>query len=126
MLKNNFFTIQKIEIGDKYTAHIKLNAAHKIFEGHFPGNPITPGVCITQMVKETVEEITNKRLDIVTGDNIKFTAILNPIETPEVELNIVLKDKENGLLHADASLTAGTNSYFSFKGSYKESTTLEK
>lgn len=52
MLLNDFFKITDIKNADKYTISIEMNPKHDIYKGHFPGNPITPGVCLTQMVKE--------------------------------------------------------------------------
>ncbi len=120
MLLNDYFKIKNIESGEKYLIDIELNANHKVYQGHFPGNPVAPGVCLTQMVKETVEHITNKKLTMVTGDNIKFTAILNPEITPFVQMTLSLKTKENGLLQADSSVKSGEIGYFSIKASFKE------
>lgn len=120
MLINDYFKIKEIQTGEKYLIDIELNPKHEIYKGHFPGNPVAPGVCLTQMVKETVEHILNKKLTMVTGDNIKFTAILNPEETPNVQLALALKTKENGLLQADGNVKSGEVSYFSIKASYKE------
>ncbi len=119
MLLNDFFKIISIESGEKYIINIEMNAKHKIYEGHFPGNSVAPGVCLTQMVKETVEHITNQKLMMVTGDNIKFTAVLNPEVNPNVIMKLSLKTKENGLLHADSSISAGEIGFFSFKGSFE-------
>ena len=120
MLLNDFFKIKNIEQNENYSIQIELNPHHTIYKGHFPGTPITPGVCLTQMVKETVEHITQKSLLLVTGDNIKFTAILNPLENPLVTLTLTLKTKENGNLHADSRITNKEINFFSFKGSFKE------
>lgn len=120
MLLNDFFSIKNIESGEKHTIQITLNTNHKVYKGHFPENPIAPGVCLTQMVKETVEHITNKKLTMVTGDNIKFTAILNPEVNPNVTMSLSIKTKENGLLQADSTVHSGETSFFSFKGSFKE------
>jgi len=120
MLLNDFFTIKNIEAGEKYTIQIELNPKHKVYQGHFPGNPIAPGVCLTQMVKETVEHITKKKLTMVTGDNLKFTAILNPEVNPNVTMTLALKTKENNLLHADSTIRSDATSFFSFKGSFRE------
>jgi len=30
-------------------SRIALNKDHPVFEGHFPGNPILPGVCTVKM-----------------------------------------------------------------------------
>ena len=120
MLLNDFFKITDIQNAEKYTISIALNPKHKIYEGHFPGNPVAPGVCLTQMVKETIEHITTKQLTMVTGDNIKFTAVLNPEINSNVIMTLSLKNKENGLLYADSTITAGEKSFFSFKGNFKE------
>ena len=120
MLLNDFFKITSIENAEKHIASIELNPKHQIFNGHFPGNPVVPGVCLTQMVKEVVEHITQKKLWMVTGDNLKFTAILNPGIQPNVILTVGIKNKENGDLQADATVTAEGTSFFSFKGSFKE------
>ena len=121
MLLNSFFTITDIQQAEKYTVSIALNPDHEVYKGHFPGNPIAPGVCLTQMVKETVEQITNKQLTMVTGDNMKFTAILNPLVTPNVTMTLSIKTKENGHLQADSNVTAAETSFFSIKASFKES-----
>ena len=120
MLLNDFFKITDIKNADKYTISIELNSKHKIYEGHFPGNPVMPGVCLTQMVKETVEHIINKKLTMVTGDNLKFTAILNPERNPDITMTLNFKTKENALLQVDSVVLAGDTSFFSFKGSFKE------
>ena len=72
------------------------------------------------MVKETVEFITKKKLLLVKGDNLKFTAVLNPEITPLVILTLTLKNKEEGLIYADGIISAGATNFFSFKGSYKD------
>jgi 3-hydroxyacyl-[acyl-carrier-protein] dehydratase len=120
MLLNDFFKITNVQNGEKYTISIELNPKHIIYSGHFPGNPITPGVCLTQMVKETVEHITNKKLMMVKGDNLKFTAVLNPEIHPAVTMTLNLKNKEEGLLHADSIISGNDTNFFSFKGSFKE------
>ena len=120
MLVNKFFTIKNIQQGEKYLVNIELNPAHEVYKGHFPGNPIAPGVCLTQTVKETVEHITGKHLTMVTGDNLKFTAILNPEVHPNVDMTLSLKIKENGLLQADSIVSSGETNFFSIKASFKE------
>ena len=120
MLINDFFTIKDIQNPEKYIVSIELNSKHKVYKGHFPGNPVAPGVCLTQMVQETVEQIIGKKLTMVSGDNLKFTAVLNPEINPNVILTLSLKTKDNGLLQADGTVTSGETSFFSVKASYKE------
>jgi 3-hydroxyacyl-[acyl-carrier-protein] dehydratase len=120
MLLNNFFKINNVASADKHTVDIELNAYHNIYKGHFRGNPVAPGVCLTQMVKETVQHITGKKLMMETGDNLKFTAVLNPMVHSKVVMTLSLKDREDGTLQADSTLTAGETNFFTFKGSFRE------
>lgn len=85
MLKDNFFTIEErtqTEKGWEYC--IAINASHAIYQAHFPQNPVTPGVCIVQMMKEIAEDCCSKSFFICSLKNVKFLQILNPIENPEV------------------------------------------
>lgn len=120
MLLTNFFKILHVESSEKHRIDVELNAEHPIYKGHFPGTPVMPGVCLTQMVKESVEHITGKRLQMVTGDNLKFTAVLDPTVYPKVQITLSLKDKENGLLQADSLVSSGEINFFTFKGSFRD------
>ena len=125
MLLNSFFTINEIRQAEKYTIRISLNPQHEVYKGHFPGNPIAPGVCLTQMVKETVEHITGKQLMMASGDNLKFTAILNPEVNPDVTMILGLKTRENGILQADCTVSAGETSFFSIKAGFREGVAVQ-
>lgn len=120
MLLNDFFKITDVQNGEKYIVSIEMNPKHDIYNGHFPGNPITPGVCLTQMVKETVEHITKKKLQMVKGDNLKFTAILNPEVNANVTMSLSIKIKDDGLFQADSVISAESTNFFTFKGHFKE------
>lgn len=93
----DFYTLEtqeKTESGS-FIANIKLNQAHDIFNGHFPGNPVTPGVCMMQIVKELTEEFTRKKLFLKTASNVKFMAIINPFETPDLKMQLDINEGEN-------------------------------
>ena len=121
MLLNDFFKITDIQGNDNYRVNIELNPAHSIFQGHFPNNPITPGVCLTQMVKECIEHITGKKLMLVNGTNLKFMAVLSPLVHPQVTITIQLKNKGDEFIYADSQISFGNITFFTFKGSFKES-----
>jgi 3-hydroxyacyl-[acyl-carrier-protein] dehydratase len=80
-LLNDFFHIVESErIEEIYVCKIKLNAGHIIYKAHFPGNPITPGVCLMQMVTECLERDLGKKLYVKEVKNIKFLSVLSPVE----------------------------------------------
>jgi 3-hydroxyacyl-[acyl-carrier-protein] dehydratase len=65
-------------------AKLKLNAADSIYEGHFPEQPITPGVVQMAMVKELIADHLQRKLALKKINNCKFLAILNPTITPAI------------------------------------------
>lgn len=69
-------------------ATIKLNAAHEVFKGHFPGNPVMPGVCMIQIIKELAEKATGKALFLSVATNVKFMAIINPEKNDLIQLQL--------------------------------------
>lgn len=92
----DFYTLQSHEKAENgsITANIILNKDHDIFKGHFPGNPVTPGVCMMQIVKELTEEFTSSKLFLKSASNVKFMAIINPVETPELKLQLDITENE--------------------------------
>jgi len=80
-------------------ATIIFNPEHEIFKGHFPDQPVVPGVCMVQMVKEFMELATEQQLLFHKGHQIKFLQLIVPEKTAVVQVNISWK-KEN-----DAYLT---------------------
>ncbi len=77
-------------------AEIHLNKDNEIFKGHFPGNPVMPGVCMIQIIKELTEKATEKSLFLSQTSNIKFMAIINPNVTPDLAINITITEIEDG------------------------------
>ncbi|MDR1602781.1 MAG: glycosyltransferase [Tannerella sp.] len=78
-LIDDFFHILQMhenESGFVYT--IALNKDHFIYRAHFPGNPITPGVCIIQLCKELMEHRLKRPLFVRRALNVKFLSVINP------------------------------------------------
>lgn len=94
MLLNHFYSVLQLEKIDSlnYKASVRLNASHDIFKGHFPGNPITPGVCMIQMIKEISESILSKKLFMNQCSNVKFMALINPEVNSELVLNLEISE----------------------------------
>ena len=88
MLEGTLFTIinQNVE-GQEADFEVRLNAAHPIYGGHFPGDPVTPGVCILQMACDMMEKIRGNALYIQTLKNVKFMNVIRPNEVPCVHFH---------------------------------------
>ena len=98
MLLKDFYVLNSLEPtgAGTYVASIKLNAAHIIFKGHFPGDPITPGVCVVQIIKELSQQIIGAPLAMMNAASIKFVAIINPELTPDLSFAMEIKDCDDG------------------------------
>ncbi|MBC7864936.1 MAG: 3-hydroxyacyl-ACP dehydratase [Bacteroidia bacterium] len=118
MLINDLFEIIEIShTGNKIISKIKLNAAHKIYGGHFPGNPITPGVVQIEIVKEILESVYKKELKLSSMSRCKFLKILNPNETPFVTIDIAVSENP---LHVSASGTENEIIYFKLSAVFSD------
>ena len=99
MLLKNFYEIQSLEQkGQQHEAVITINKSHEVFKGHFPGNPIMPGVCMMQIIKELTEQITGNTLMMQSLSNVKFMALINPEINPELRLELDIATTDDGLI----------------------------
>lgn len=98
MLLKDFYKVISLEniAENNYLAVILINEKHDVFKGHFPGNPIMPGVCMMQIIKELTEQIAASSLFMQSLSNVKFMALINPFNTPELrlELDISMTDTD--------------------------------
>ncbi len=98
---------------------IQVNADHPVFDGHFPGNPVVPGVYQVQMVKDLVEKALNHPVKLFESDNIKFLSMINPQETTLLEFNIHIKPITASQFTANANIGSGSKIFLKFKGKFK-------
>ena len=69
-------------------AGIRFYAGHAIFKGHFPGQPVVPGVCMIQMVKDLLEQAVLQKLLFTEGHQIKFLQPVIPDDTVLLSLTM--------------------------------------
>jgi len=117
MFLNNLYTVtETVSSTQTLSARIRLDSAHEIFKGHFPGSAITPGVVQLQIVKELLEQHLNRNLRMKTMRVCKFLQIINPEETPEIQIDI--KFTAGDALDVVASGSSGDITYFKTQVSY--------
>lgn len=117
MLKeNSFYNVTDCEYTQSaLNCIVVFNAAHEIFSGHFPVNPIVPGVCTMAIVKELLENALQQKLVLQEATVVKFLGLISPYMSPT--LNLSWKE-ESGQYVASASLQDGATSLFKMSGSY--------
>lgn len=97
MLLKNFYTIESIQpLNDKHIrASIRLNATHAVYEGHFPEQPVVPGVCQIQIVKELAEDMLETEGMLERISQVKFLSVIDPHITPRLIVDCQLIPTEN-------------------------------
>src|SRR5665647_1065209 len=119
MLENSFYTVEKTEsFENTFRIGVVLNPSHEIYKAHFPGNPITPGVCLLQMALELLNAKFERNLRLIEAKNIKYLKVINPLENPKIEFVIHYKT-ENDLIFADINIMDGETVFTRINAIYK-------
>lgn len=95
MLLNEFYKlIEQTENSSGWNFKVELNPSHSIYTGHFPDQPIVPGVCNLQIIRECAELVLTKKVQIVNISSSKYLTVVDP--TKNKDLNIQLSLTESG------------------------------
>jgi len=116
MLINDFYSCRDMQLLDnEMSCTLVFNAAHDIFKGHFPGNPVVPGVCTIEIIKELLQQQVHKPLMLRSTGNVKFLQLVTPDIAPVININ--WKADEAGYV-VKASLSRDSTVLFKFDGNY--------
>lgn len=92
--RENMLLIDQVELDDEGAAHgtYAVRGDEFFLNGHFPGNPVVPGVILCEIVAQTScallqEEIKGKTPYYAGLDKVRFRQIVRPGDT----LNILVK-----------------------------------
>ena len=120
MLISNLYTVIKSElVENSLNSIITINPNHNIFDGHFPENPVLPGVVQLQIIKELLENEFNKSLILIKGSNIKYTSMIVPKQNEELQITIGLKFIDN-TIKVNIVIKNNETIFLKFKGIFAE------
>lgn len=122
MLFKNFFTIDsKILNSDnelEYTIQVKPH--HEIFKGHFPGQPVVPGVVSVQIINELLSEHLGVQLMMTSARSIKYIAMIDPNVNPVLHYNIQFKKDDAEMFKVTAEVSFEEITFVKFKGTFRQ------
>ena len=121
MLQNKLYSIESIDLEgskDMIKAQIRLDQEHPIFDGHFPDNPILPGVCTVQIVTELMGSALGKEFMLTKASNIKYLGFISPVLSPVLRFEMILRNLDNGAVACNTSVLAKDQVVCSFKAEY--------
>ncbi len=92
MLIKEFYKITNLSSSDSgIIATIKLNPNHEVYKGHFPNQPVVPGVIQLQIVKEIIENVLEGKLFMGNIVQVKYLIPITPLENHELSFTITNK-----------------------------------
>ncbi len=117
-LNNNFYRIISVKQTEEGQGVVSLALLPdcRVYEGHFPGKPVCPGVCNMETIKECACKILNR--DDLRYDSIKLcrlTAVATPAVCPEVIVEIKTEPKDGGYT-VQGQISDGAQIYMELKG----------
>lgn len=119
MLIKDFYTIEGIEVVDqKIRATILLNPDHRVYLGHFPGQPVVPGVIQLHIVKELLEQQLEHKLLVSNISQVKFLNMIIPDNQP-LQMNITFQMIDEDLIKVDASISKEERVATKVKATYR-------
>lgn len=103
--------VEEYKPGESAIAYKYVNEEEWYFKGHFPGNPIMPGVLITESLAQTgaiailsVEENKGKNALFGGIDKMKFKKMVVPGDKLKLEVKIIKQKGPIGVGEAIATV----------------------
>ena len=117
LLENKYYKVLRARENceGKAVFHVAILPDCNVYEGHFPGKPVCPGVCNIQTIKECASLLVGKELRIFSIKQCLLTAIATPTVCPEVDVEVEVKDVD-GKYSIVATISDEIRQYMTFKG----------
>jgi 3-hydroxyacyl-[acyl-carrier-protein] dehydratase len=114
---SNLYSFHNLQsIAGAFRAEVGFDASHPVFAGHFPGQPIVPGVILVEILTSVVAEVTGKQVIIKEASVIKFLQVIDPLAHPTVVLEGTINEDDAGNFKADATFRQGELLFAKMKG----------
>lgn len=121
MLLDSLYTIISLDhTPGLIIADIELNEDHEIFQGHFPGQPILPGACMLQMIKEILQKEIFVSLQLKKAGVMKFLEMITPKENKLLQININYQQETEEIFRINAFIKSKEKLYFKFNGTFEK------
>ncbi|MEP2771361.1 MAG: hypothetical protein ABJH05_04385 [Fulvivirga sp.] len=116
-LLNSLYTIKIIDSAENsIKAEVVLDKTHEIFKGHFPSQPVLPGVTMVEMIKDILQLATGQQYSLSKGNTIKFLKVVDPGQFETLSFDLSIASVDNDLKVVATSTLSDGEANFKFKG----------
>lgn len=117
LLQNKFYKVlgETRESAELSTFHLSVLPECEVYEGHFPGKPVCPGVCNIETIKECAMMLSGQSLRIRSIKQCRLLAVATPSACPEIDVRVSLTSVEQGY-NVVARIVSGETVYMEFNG----------
>ncbi|MCC8195817.1 MAG: beta-hydroxyacyl-ACP dehydratase [Ruminococcus sp.] len=110
--RDNMLLLDDVDlIGEEAIGHYTVKGDEFFLKGHFPGNPIVPGVILCEILAQSAcvlmkDVMTDGKLPVYTGlNNVKFRSPVKPGDTVETKCHI--KRAKHPFYFAEGTVSVG-------------------
>jgi 3-hydroxyacyl-[acyl-carrier-protein] dehydratase len=117
---NDFFSysLERHDAGI-ITGKVTINGSHPLFKGHFPSQPVTPGVVLIEIFRQVLSSTLNKNFMLREAREIKFLVAVIPTDITELVLTIEYTISQK-LTTASCILSGNGQVFTKLKGDFSE------
>ena len=90
-----------------YESALRIAAAHPALPGHFPRQPIAPGVLLLDLVLDHAERWRGAPVRIAELRQVKFAASLRPDEEARLQLALTSQELRFSITREGATIAQG-------------------
>ena len=117
-LRDNYYRIKNIQRDDRdCIVAVKILPDCNIFNGHFPGNPICPGACSIEIIRECACLLTGWKLTVSSIRQCRFITVARPENCDDLMVYVHATPVPSAdCFTIDARISDADNVYVTFRG----------
>ena len=115
-MKTPYAIIHLTCTGLTFTSEITFDPSHPVFEGHFPGQPVVPGVVLVDASAAVVSLVTGKELIVKEASVIKFLHVIDPTVSRVIMIEGSIVEEEGNCCKASLRFYSDEVDFAKLKG----------
>lgn len=114
---SSLFTIKQLTVTeDQFSASVSFNPEHPVFGGHFPGQPVVPGVVLVEIAVAVASRAAGLDLAMKEASSMKFLNMIDPEVNPVLRIEGSLIKNEDEMYKSNVRIYTEDTDFAKFKG----------